>query len=286
MNVEYFEDQMRALRETQAQELLNLSYEDGTGPQHLAVSAPTTPPRLNTQLTEDNILNSRPFRRDGEHLKADKRKSVTYAPTVNLSPELAVNPTGINFTRAAGEQYASIYNAGMMLDERLDKEMRSKCFGTSSATFIAHDYPDAMKHLPTSDNDEYNGPYPNSYQSKFDSPSQHRPMILLPNSLGELELLSFPKGPLLAEALLIAYCLLHDLWQQLQGLPILLKVKPSMVAFPLPIHDLPLQWATRICLVILKGSMTMEMPHNSVQANCDDVCSRLHACNDSLNFSD
>ena len=184
---------MRALRERQAQELLNLPYEAGTGLQHLAVSAPTTPPRLNTQLTEDNILNSRQVRpfRDGEHLtKADKRKSVTYAPTVNLSPDLAVNPTGINFTRAAGaksmpasrrtsasehdedlavhiqglslagghsmaaspasgptpapvlyrgngrytdEQYASIYNAGMMLDEQLDKEMHSKYFGPSSA---------------------------------------------------------------------------------------------------------------------------------------------------------
>lgn len=87
MNVKHFEDQMRALRERQAQELLNISYEDGTGLQHLVVSAHTTPPRLNTQLTEDNILNSRRVRpfRDGEHLtNAVKRKSVT--STVNLWP--------------------------------------------------------------------------------------------------------------------------------------------------------------------------------------------------------
>jgi hypothetical protein len=187
IHVKYFEDQMRALREKQAQELLHLPYETGTGLQHLAVSAPTTPPRLNAQLSEDNIPSRqiRPFL-DGESLtKADKRKSVTYAPTVNLSPDLANNPAGINYTRAAGaksmpasrrtsasehdedlaghiqglslagghsttaspgpgpvataalyrgngrysdEQYASVYNAGMMLDEQLDKEMHSESF--------------------------------------------------------------------------------------------------------------------------------------------------------------
>ena len=179
---------MRVLKERQAQELLTLPYETGTGLQHIAVSAPTTPPRLNAQLSDDNIpasRQSRPFL-DGESLtRADKRKSVTYAPTVNLSPDLATNPSGLSFTRAAGaksmpasrrtsasehdedlavhiqglslvgghspaaspapasgpvppstmykgngrytdEQYASIYNAGMMLDEQLDKEMHSE----------------------------------------------------------------------------------------------------------------------------------------------------------------
>jgi hypothetical protein len=108
---------------------------------------------------------------------------------VNLSPDLATHPTGLNFTRAAGaksmpasrrtsasehdedlavhiqglslagghsitaspappgpvpppamyrgngrysdEQYASVYNAGMMLDEQLDKEMHSECLSLS-----------------------------------------------------------------------------------------------------------------------------------------------------------
>ena len=47
-----FEDQMRALEQKQAQELLSIAYEPNGngGVQHLAVSAPTTPPRINTQL--------------------------------------------------------------------------------------------------------------------------------------------------------------------------------------------------------------------------------------------
>lgn len=173
MHVKYFEDQMRVLKDRQAQELLTVPYETGSGIQHLAVSAPTTPPRLITQLSDDSIPVT----------KANKRKSVTYAPTVNVSPDLVPNPTG--FTRAAGaksmpasrrtsasehdedlavhiqglslagghstapspgpggipasamyrgngrysdEQYASTYNAGMMLDEQLDKEMHSEGF--------------------------------------------------------------------------------------------------------------------------------------------------------------
>jgi hypothetical protein len=49
-----FEDQMRALEQKQAQELLSIPYEPNGngGVQHLAVSAPTTPPRVNTQLGE------------------------------------------------------------------------------------------------------------------------------------------------------------------------------------------------------------------------------------------
>jgi hypothetical protein len=50
-----FEDQMRALEQKQAQELLSIpSYESNGngGVQHLAASAPTTPPRVNTQLGE------------------------------------------------------------------------------------------------------------------------------------------------------------------------------------------------------------------------------------------
>ena len=43
---------MRALEQKQAQELLSIPYEPNGngGVQHLAVSAPTTPPRINAQL--------------------------------------------------------------------------------------------------------------------------------------------------------------------------------------------------------------------------------------------
>ncbi|KAF9569799.1 ARM repeat-containing protein [Agrocybe pediades] len=199
----HFEDQMRALEQKQAQELLSIPYEPNGagGVQHLAVSAPTTPPRLNAQLAVGN--------------GADKRKSVTYAPSVNasLSPDLASGPgaNGHSFTRPAGAKsmpasrrtsasshdeelaiqiqglslandrsnraspiptpvsassllrgngrygddegarYASTYNAGMMLDEQLDQEMHN-----------------AMRNLPTSDDDKYNN---TNYSGKISASS-------------------------------------------------------------------------------------------------------------------
>ncbi|KDR85232.1 hypothetical protein GALMADRAFT_233963 [Galerina marginata CBS 339.88] len=201
IHLKHFEDQMRALEQKQAQELLSIPYEPNGngGVQHLAVSAPTTPPRLNAQLTAVGTM-------------ADKRKSVTYAPSVNLSPDLATGPAvnGHSFSRPAGAKsmpasrrtsasshdeelaihiqglslagdrstraspvpapvsasillrgngryaddegarYASTYNAGMMLDEQLDQEMHN-----------------AMRNLPTSDDDKYT----NSYANKISTAS-------------------------------------------------------------------------------------------------------------------
>ncbi|KAJ7596798.1 ARM repeat-containing protein [Mycena floridula] len=203
-----FEDQMKALEQQQAQELLSIPYDPSmaNGLQHLAVSAPTTPPRVNATLNGDSQLSPRSARAvDAESLSiavgaADKRKSVTYAPSVNLSPDLSNSGVGSNqgFSRPAGAKsmpasrrtsasshdeelaghlhglsligerpsrgspapvpvtasiltrgsryaedegarYASTYNAGMMLDEQLDQEMHN-----------------AMRNLPTSDDDKYN----------------------------------------------------------------------------------------------------------------------------------
>ncbi|TFK40914.1 ARM repeat-containing protein [Crucibulum laeve] len=208
-----FEDQMRALEQQQAQELLSIPYDpnsaNGNGIQHLAVSAPTTPPRVNALLNGEaypgHAMRSQQSV-DAESLSkavgtvADKRKSVTYAPSVNLSPDLLTG-AGVNghaFARSAGAKsmpasrrtsasshdeelaahiqglslagdrstraspapapisasillkgnsryggdegarYASTYNAGMMLDEQLDQEMHN-----------------AMRNLPTSDDDKY-----------------------------------------------------------------------------------------------------------------------------------
>ncbi|KAF5392633.1 hypothetical protein D9757_002130 [Collybiopsis confluens] len=209
-----FEDQMRALEQQQAQELLTLPLDaNGSSIQHLAVSAPTTPPRVNAALQGEMHLGAKYIPgMDPDSLSkavgaADKRKSVTYAPSVNLSPDLsAVNA---NFARSAGAKsmpasrrtsasshddelaghlqglslegqrsrkaspiptpvsasiltrgsryaddegarYASTYNAGMMLDEQLDQEMHN-----------------AMRHLPTSDEDKY----PNSYANKVSTSS-------------------------------------------------------------------------------------------------------------------
>ncbi|KAJ6573985.1 ARM repeat-containing protein [Mycena vulgaris] len=207
-----FEDQMRALEQQQAQELLSIPYDPNApsangGIQHLAVSAPTTPPRVNATLNgephQGGQRRSQHF--DAETLSkavgtavSDKRKSVTYAPSVNLSPDLNTGSAanGSSFSRAAGAKsmpasrrtsasehdeelaghlqglsmageraspgpvpvsasiltrgssryaddegarYASTYNAGMMLDEQLDQEMHN-----------------AMRNLPTSDDDKYN----------------------------------------------------------------------------------------------------------------------------------
>ncbi|KAF7367374.1 RNA-binding protein [Mycena sanguinolenta] len=204
-----FEDQMRVLEQQQAQELLSLPYDTNApsvngGIGQIAVSAPTTPPRVNAVLNGEP--HPAPQRRsqifDAETVSkavgsevSEKRKSVTYAPSVNLSPDLAAN-NGSSYSRAAGAKsmpasrrtsasehdeelaghlqglsmageraspgpvpvsasilargssryaddegarYASTYNAGMMLDEQLDQEMHN-----------------AMRNLPTSDDDKYN----------------------------------------------------------------------------------------------------------------------------------
>jgi hypothetical protein len=104
-----FEDQMRALEQQQAQELLTI--ETGAGLQHLAASAPTTPPRVNAVLSNEypSGLTSglSHAAMDADILSkavgsaADKRKSVTYAPSVNHSPE-AHNNSHQSFARPGG----------------------------------------------------------------------------------------------------------------------------------------------------------------------------------------
>lgn len=194
-----FEDQMRALEQQQAQELLNIPYDpnapNGNSLQHMAASAPTTPPRVNAALNEEHTGSGVRFSAyqspmDADVLSravgsavSDKRKSVTYAPSVNHSPELSHGTGSNGFSRTAGAKsmpasrrtsasehdedlaghlqnlalvgsnraspapgmvppsvlskangryanddsthYGNVYNAGMMLDEQLDKEMHS-----------------------------------------------------------------------------------------------------------------------------------------------------------------
>jgi hypothetical protein len=45
-----FEEQMRMLEQQQQQELLSLPIDPSSGVQHLAASAPTTPPRVNSNF--------------------------------------------------------------------------------------------------------------------------------------------------------------------------------------------------------------------------------------------
>jgi hypothetical protein len=108
---------MRALEHQQAQELLTIPYGPDTpngssGLQHLAVSAPTTPPRINATLNGEirGGVRTNQGQVDAESLSiavgtaADKRKSVTYAPSVNLSPDLPTGgaTNGQGFARPAG----------------------------------------------------------------------------------------------------------------------------------------------------------------------------------------
>ncbi len=104
-----FEEQMRALEQQQAQELLSIPVDsNGNGLQHMAASAPTTPPRVNALLPggpESSLTIRTSFTRMGLDTDvlsravgfvADKRKSVTYAPTTH-SPEIPPNnPHGNN----------------------------------------------------------------------------------------------------------------------------------------------------------------------------------------------
>lgn len=91
-----FENQMRALEQQQRQELLSLPYDGSV--QHVAVSAPTTPPRQNATLSHGDHTAFAPSSLartvDADLLSkavnsatSDKRKSVTYAADTH-SPEM------------------------------------------------------------------------------------------------------------------------------------------------------------------------------------------------------
>ncbi|KAJ7835895.1 ARM repeat-containing protein [Mycena olivaceomarginata] len=202
-----FEDQMRALEQQQAQELLSLPYDANApsangGMGHLAVSAPTTPPRVNV------VLNGEPHpapQRRSQHFDAetlskavgttvsDKRKSVTYAPSVNLSPDLNTGSAAhsSSSSRAAGTKSmpASRRTSASEQDEELPGHLqglsmaggaefagarpghcfhldagplRRACYAsTYNAGMMLDEQLDqemhnAVRNLPTSDDDKYN----------------------------------------------------------------------------------------------------------------------------------
>jgi hypothetical protein len=101
-----FENQMRALEQQQQQELLSIPYDGGI--QHVAVSAPTTPPRQNSGLPNSFIPSGLGKSVDVDLLSRavgtaaeNKRKSVTYAPET-ISPDSLHASTG--FSRAGGHK--------------------------------------------------------------------------------------------------------------------------------------------------------------------------------------
>jgi hypothetical protein len=135
-----FEHQMRALELQQQNELLSIPFDPSSansgGIQHLAVSAPTTPPRVNAVLNGDHSSGLRSSL--SQHVDADvlsravgsvvdNRKSVTYAPSVNHSPEITHTVSSNGFARAAGAKSmpASRRTSASEHDEELAGHLQS-----------------------------------------------------------------------------------------------------------------------------------------------------------------
>lgn len=139
---------MRALEQQQAQELLNIPVDsNGNSLQHMAASAPTTPPRVNALLPGGPEIS--PTLRTGfarmaldtdvlsraVGFVADKRKSVTYAPATR-SPEIHPNtPHGNN---GSSQSYGRAGAKSMPASRRTsasshDEELVSQLQGLSVA---------------------------------------------------------------------------------------------------------------------------------------------------------
>lgn len=120
-----FEDQMRVLERS-------IPYD----PVGIAVSAPTTPPHVNAVLHGDNFIKSALSHSsvDVDVLSkavgsavSDKRKSVAYAPSVDLSPELGHAHVVVNgqYNRASAKSMpASRCTSTSSNDEELMEHFR------------------------------------------------------------------------------------------------------------------------------------------------------------------
>jgi hypothetical protein len=95
-----FEQQMAALEQKQAEELLNIPVD---GLQHVALSAPTTPPRIAPQLSTERGLKPSLVGQEGNRLSySEKRKSVTYSGLAQSSEEVVKSGNRTSHTRPAG----------------------------------------------------------------------------------------------------------------------------------------------------------------------------------------
>lgn len=157
-----FEQQMRALEQQQAQELLSIPAVDGTGNglQHMAASAPTTPPRVNALLPGGPDVSPTlrtGFARMGLDTDvlsravgsvSDKRKSVTYASEIPPSNPHGNNGLGQGYGRAGAKSLpASRRTSASSHDEELAGHLQ----GLSIA---GEAYPSAtnQEHVPMQKN--------------------------------------------------------------------------------------------------------------------------------------
>lgn len=223
-----FEEQMRLMEEQHAQEeseLLNIPSEM----RHLAVSAPTTPPRVANILQAEHFDVNQVFDHQASHLipqfrpgnngvvfatggqgtVSDKRSSVNYGPTPDSNDRASNHHSGQGYVGAKsmpasrrgssdsrdaddilvqnmqslavydtngpqskpplrqskttarfGEaEYPVSYNAGLMLDDELDKDINRMSFLSLQKSISSHQTLDAIKFLPNSDEASRNDPY-------------------------------------------------------------------------------------------------------------------------------
>ncbi|KAL5535159.1 hypothetical protein ACEPAF_3253 [Sanghuangporus sanghuang] len=131
-----FEEQMRALEHQQQQELLSLPLDSSQNLQHLAASAPTTPPRVNSTLVGGEhspipVMHGRLMdpaalsNAVGAGVNVDKRKSVTYADTPQIGYGLGVESNGSAFARAGAKSMpASRRTSASEHDEDLANQLQ------------------------------------------------------------------------------------------------------------------------------------------------------------------
>ncbi|KAL5534613.1 hypothetical protein ACEPAG_1076 [Sanghuangporus baumii] len=131
-----FEEQMRALEHQQQQELLSLPLDSSQNLQHLAASAPTTPPRVNSTLVggehspipvmQGRLMDPAALSNAvGAGVNVDKRKSVAYADTPQIGYGLGVESNGSAFARAGAKSMpASRRTSASEHDEDLANQLQ------------------------------------------------------------------------------------------------------------------------------------------------------------------
>jgi hypothetical protein len=92
---------MAALEQKQAEELLSLPVDPGL--QHVALSAPTTPPRGAPQLSAERVLKPSLAGPEGNRSSySEKRKSVTYSALAQSPDEVVETTARMPHNRSAG----------------------------------------------------------------------------------------------------------------------------------------------------------------------------------------
>lgn len=158
-----FEEQMRVLEQQQQQELLTLPLDSAQSLQHLAASAPTTPPRVNSTLvggepsplsaTHGRLMDPMAFSNAvGAVVNVDKRKSVAYADGTQLGYGLGADTNGAAYARAGAKSMpASRRTSASEHDEDLANQLQGLSVQDSAtngnASPLSRAAPQAMNRI-------------------------------------------------------------------------------------------------------------------------------------------